>query len=150
MSRSREAKQRRFIGEIARTVGVSVHTVRYYERLGLLPAIQRTESGYRVYEEAVLQRLRFIHQAQALGFSIGEIREILRLRYSGQSPCACVRRRLRERLSQIENQMRQLRRVRREVRSCLKRAPRLAELPHRASSICPIIQAAPVKPRSAG
>lgn len=82
---------RTFIGKVAAMAGVSVQTVRYYERLGLLPPAQRTESGYRVYSAHSAERLRFIGQAQAVGLRLDEIREILRIKYVGQSPCDCVR-----------------------------------------------------------
>lgn len=133
-------KPTNFIGAVARAAGVSVHTLRYYERLGLLPPPQRTRAGYRVYERPTVDRLRFIQQAQALGFSLAEIKEIVRLKYSGQSPCACVRRRLRQRLDEVEQEMKRLRKVRREVRACLERSRALPRLPHAASSICPIIE----------
>lgn len=129
-----------FIGAVARAAGVSIHTVRYYERLGVLPPPQRTHAGYRVYERPTVDRLRFIQQAQAFGFSLAEIKEIVRLKYAGRSPCTCVRRRLRQRLDEIEQEMKRLRKVRREVRACLERSRALPRLPHSASSICPIIE----------
>lgn len=128
------------IGRIAQAAGVSVHTLRYYERLGLLLAPPRTPAGYRVYDPTTLDRLRFIQQAQALGFSLAEVKEILRLKFSGQSPCDCVRRRLRARLEEIVKELRHLRAVRREIRACLERSRRLPRLPHSASNICPIIE----------
>ncbi len=133
-------KRALFIGAAARAAGVSIHTLRYYERRGLLSAPQRTPAGYRVYEAAVVDRLRFIQQAQALGFTLAEIKEILRLKFSGRSPCDCVRRRLRARLVALEAELKRLRSIRREIRACLDRARRLPRLPHTASAICPIIE----------
>ncbi|MFQ5818186.1 MAG: heavy metal-responsive transcriptional regulator [Terriglobia bacterium] len=136
-------KQVNFIGSIARAAALSVHTLRYYERLGLLPPAHRTPAGYRVYEQTVVNRLRFIQQAQALGFSLAEIKEILRMKYAGTSPCACVRRRLRLRLAEIEQEMKRLRVVRQQVRVCLERSRALPPLPHAASAICPLIEDMP-------
>ena len=133
-------KQQGFIGGVARTAGMSVQAVRFYERLGLLPAAQRTPAGYRIYGPETVDRLQFVKQAQGLGFSLDEIREILRLRYEGRSPCACVSKLLQEKLEKIEDQIRQLVRFRREVRKTLARSKELPHLPHRASSICPLIQ----------
>lgn len=133
-------KRPRFIGAVARAAGVSVHTVRYYERLGLLPPPERTGAGYRLYEQAAGDRLRFIQQAQAVGFSLAEIREIVRIKYAGRSPCACVRRRLRDRLKEIEQEMKRRQKVRRQIRACLVAARNLRRLPHAASSICPLIE----------
>jgi DNA-binding transcriptional MerR regulator len=133
-------KQQAFIGRVARAAGMSVQAVRFYERLGLLPAAQRTPAGYRIYGPETADRLQFVKQAQGLGFSLDEIREILRLRYEGRSPCMCVSKLLQEKLERIEDQIRQLVRFRREVRKTLARSKELPHLPHRASSICPLIQ----------
>lgn len=129
-----------FIGRVAKAAGVSVQAVRYYERLGLLPAAHRSPAGYRTYGRESLERLRFIRQAQALGFSLDEIKEILRLRYEGRSPCDCVRNLLQKRLETIEHEIRQLVRFRHGLRQTLERSKRLPRLPHRASAICPLIQ----------
>jgi len=134
-----------FIGKVASQAGVSVQAVRYYERLGLLPPAQRTESGYRVYSPEVVERLKFVQQAQALGFRLDEIREILRMKYAGNSPCDCVRKLLEGKLDQIEREMARLRDFRRELHKTLERSKRLPRLPHRASAICPIIQIQPAK-----
>lgn len=139
-----------FIGRVARAAGVSVHTIRYYERRGLLRPPQRTQSGYRVYEQAVVDQLRFIQRAHALGFSLAEVKEILRLKYAAQSPCACVRRRLRQRLAEIEQEMKRLRTVRAEVRACLDSSRHLRPLPHAASAICPIIESHRLQTRMKG
>src|SRR3972149_6673411 len=128
------------IGAVARTAGVSVQTVRYYERAGLLPRPPRTPSGYRVYGPEAAARLLFIKHAQALGFSLEEVKEILRLRYDGRSPCECVRGRLEEKLERVEREMAALRGFRRELHRTLARARPLPHLPHRASAICPIIE----------
>lgn len=133
-------EEKSFIGGVAKAAGVSVQAVRYYERLGLLPAAHRTATGYRVYGPESLDRLRFIGQAQALGFSLDEIREILRLRYEGRSPCECVRNLLQKRLETIENQIKQLVEFRQDLRRTLARSKRLPHLPHKASAICPLIQ----------
>jgi len=128
------------IGNVARTAGVSVQAVRYYERLALLPPAQRTESGYRVYPPEILERLRFIRQAQAVGFRLEEIREILRIKYAGRSPCNCVRDMLQQKLENVEDQLAALASFRRQLQRTLKRARTLPRLPHRASAICPLIE----------
>ena len=79
------------IGELASLVDVTTEAVRYYERVGLLAEPNRTPSGYRTYDESVLERLRFIRSAQTVGFSLGEIGEILALRDNGETPCNHVR-----------------------------------------------------------
>jgi len=78
------------IGELAKQAGVKPDSVRFYERNNLLPKPQRSANGYRVYDEAAPNRLKFIKRAQALGFSLDEIRRILNLRGQGKETCRCV------------------------------------------------------------
>lgn len=132
-----------FIGQVAESADVQVQTIRYYERLGLIPPPQRSDSGYRLYSPEATARLRFIKQAQALGFSLDEVKEILRLKYGSRSPCECVRRLLGEKLARVDREMAALRRFRRELRKTLARSQRRPRLPHAASAICPIIQIQP-------
>lgn len=67
------------IGEAARASGVNAKMIRYYERIGLIPAARRTEAGYRVYTEADVNTLRFIHRARGFGFPIERIRLLVSL-----------------------------------------------------------------------
>ncbi len=129
-----------YVGDVAGAVGLTSQAIRFYESQGLLERPQRTPSGYRVYSPVTLERVRFIKQAQALGFNLEEIREILRLKYSGQSPCDCVRRMLRRELSVLKKQMGDMEKMRREIEKCLRASGHFARLPHAASLICPIIQ----------
>ena len=78
------------IGKLAKEVGVTIDTVRYYERLRLLTPTDRRPSGYRLYDGEALKRLRFIRNAQALGFTLHEIRELLNLRVSSIARCGDV------------------------------------------------------------
>jgi DNA-binding transcriptional MerR regulator len=68
------------IGQLAAQTGYSVRTIRFYEQSGLLPAPQRTPAGYRCYDQDAVTRLRFVRSAQALGLTLGEIGEVLRIR----------------------------------------------------------------------
>ena len=78
------------IGAVARRAGVSPPTIRYYEDIGLLVPPLRSSSGYRRYSDTTVEELRFIRKAQALGFSLEEIGDILRLSRSGKTPCSHV------------------------------------------------------------
>src|SRR5215469_3080728 len=66
-------------GELARNAGVNLQTIRFYERQGLLPKPLRTASGYRSYQENDLERVRFIKRNQQLGFTLAEIKQLMRL-----------------------------------------------------------------------
>jgi MerR family transcriptional regulator, copper efflux regulator len=77
----------RTIGVLANEAGVGIQAIRFYEREGLIAAPARTRSGYRIYNDEVVGRLRFIRRAQELGFTLKEIRELIALEDSGQADC---------------------------------------------------------------
>jgi DNA-binding transcriptional MerR regulator len=96
------------IGAVAKKSGLSVPTIRYYESVGLLAAAPRSATGYRRYGPEVLEELRFIKKAQALGFSLDEIKEILALTRSGTHPCAHVLGVARRHLRALDERIEQL------------------------------------------
>lgn len=75
------------IGQLAHEAGVTIQTIRYYERIGLLSAQTRSKSGYRFYQQENLLRLRFIGKAKSLGFSLKKIKELLELRLDPSTNC---------------------------------------------------------------
>src|SRR5207249_4456061 len=97
------------IGKLAKQVGVNIQTVRYYERRRLLSPTARKSSGYRLYGEDALKRLRFIKNAQALGFTLREIADLLSLQVSSTARCGDVQRKAQAKLVQVEAKMRDLR-----------------------------------------
>jgi DNA-binding transcriptional MerR regulator len=103
------------IGEVARRSGVGVEALRFYERRGLLGRPARTESNYRVYDETVLERLDFIKRAQAVGFTLDEIGEILAESAEGRQPCRHVRELARRKLEELDRRLSELRRHRAEL-----------------------------------
>jgi MerR family copper efflux transcriptional regulator len=88
--------------------GVNVETIRYYERRGLLPKPPRTPSGYRVFSEDAVTRLRFIKRSQELGFSLQEVKALLTLRARQGSGCADVRRKAEAKIADVDEKMRHL------------------------------------------
>lgn len=107
------------IGELAERVGMTVPAVRFYEQAGLLPQPARTGSGYRVYATSDLRRLQLIRHAKRLGFSLEEIKRILRLREQGSCPCGEVITMLQRHLSNTDEQIQRLRRFRSELANTL-------------------------------
>src|SRR5216683_1860364 len=93
------------IGELAKRAHVNRETVRYYERRRLLPRPSRSISGYRVFNEDAVRRLRFIRHAQELGFSLNEIRELLALRVKSVDTCDRVRERAEAKIVDIEKKI---------------------------------------------
>lgn len=102
------AKTHLLIGQLAKEAGVKSDTVRFYEKQGLLPEATRTPAGYRVYHEAAVKQLRFIKQAQSLGFSLQEIQRILTLRGEGRTTCKCVLAIAEATLSETERKLKEL------------------------------------------
>lgn len=107
------------IGRLAREVGVNIQTVRYYERLKLLDPTRRKPSGYRIYDSDSLRRLRFIKNAQALGFTLHEIAELLNLRVSSTARCGDVQRSAQAKLKQVEAKARDLQDLARALRNLI-------------------------------
>jgi DNA-binding transcriptional MerR regulator len=99
------------IGQLARAASVPVSTLRYYERAGLLRPDARTGGNYRAYGPASLARLRFIRAAQSTGFSLKDVRELLALTTSDESPCGEIETVTRKRLDEVRKRIRELRHV---------------------------------------
>ena len=116
------------IGEVARLSGIGIEALRFYERSGLLGRPGRTQSGYRAYDQAVLQRLDFIKRAQVLGFSLDEINRIIADKQAGRSPCLEVRNIVRHRLEELDERMKEMRRYRRELGAALTQWEETGEL----------------------
>jgi MerR family transcriptional regulator, Zn(II)-responsive regulator of zntA len=125
------------IGELAAELGINPKTIRYYEDIGVLPRPRRTPSGYRTYSEVDRDRLGFILKARAIGFTLEEIGDILRLRGRGERPCGHVLALLDRKIASIDEQLRALRDVRRQLLELRHSA--LENLPSEGA-ICGIIE----------
>ena len=134
------------IGRLARHTGTKVETIRYYERVGLLPAPARSEGGYRLYRVDHLKRLNFIRRARALGFSIDEVRTLLRLATERKRPCAEVRVVAETHLEDVRAKIADLKAMERVLKDTVARCAK------GTGSHCPVIEAlyreAAVDPRS--
>src|SRR5688500_11720667 len=102
-------------GEVAKRGGVNLESLGFYEREGLLPKPPRTRSGYRLFSDDSVRRIRFIKRAQDLGFSLREIKELLELRFHPAKDCGEVRQRAEAKLAQIEQKIRDLHRMRKAL-----------------------------------
>ena len=99
--------------ELARRTGCNLETIRYYEKTGMMPDPPRTASGYRVYDETHISRLRFILRARELGFSIEQIRGLLDLVDDGTQTCAEVKERTERHLADVRAKIADLKRIER-------------------------------------
>lgn len=135
-------------GQAARELGVGVQTLHYYEREGLIPPPRRTESGYRVYDVSLLDRVRFVRKAQSLGLTLDEIKEIVRLAQRGTCPCGHVHRALAERLKEVDERLKELRSFRADLAAVVNRAARVSSDVQRsggrrnAAKFCAIVEEA--------
>lgn len=128
------------IGQVAQRAKVRLDTVRYYERRGLLPPPPRTAAGYRQYSAETIRRVGFIKRAQALGFTLDEIEQLLALRVTPGPGCTAVERSAQSAIARIDHQLADLQRMRAAL-------ARLADACHsqHASDECPLLDA--IEPR---
>ena len=109
-------KERISIGDLAKGTGTKVVTVRYYEQIGLLPVPSRTAGNYRTYSNEHMRRLRFIRRCRDLGFTLDQIRDLLRLSSQKDEECAEVDRITAQHLIKIEQKISDLKRLAKELR----------------------------------
>jgi len=123
------------ISKLAKKTEVNIQTVRYYERRGLIPEPQRTESGYRQYSYDTVLRIRFIKRAQKLGFSLKEISELLSLRVDKNTTCGDFKNIAEVKISEVEKKIRSLNGIKKAltklVALCSSEGP---------TSECPIVE----------
>jgi MerR family transcriptional regulator, copper efflux regulator len=128
------------IGEVALRAGVSIDAVRYYERRRLLPTAPRTEGGFRLFTLDTVERVRFIKQAQELGFSLDEIGELLAT--GGARECRRVRDYLKVKLSEVNERIRLMQEFRktlaRHMAACERELSR-----HADNAVCPVLISVP-------
>lgn len=121
------------IGEITSQLGLSADTLRYYEKIALLPAINRTSSGIRVYSDKDISRLRFIQRAQKMNFSLKEIGELLKMREDPQHVRDDIRQLTAKKLTEVETHLEELSTLRNELQLLLN-------LCRGSKDGCPIIE----------
>ncbi|MBI3563011.1 MAG: heavy metal-responsive transcriptional regulator [Gammaproteobacteria bacterium] len=121
------------IGEVARRMELSADTLRYYEKIGLLPKVSRTGAGIRRYDEEDLSRLNFIKRAQRMNFSLQEIKNLLIMRNNPQRAKTGIRKMTAEKLADIDNHLQELGRLRNELQLLLN-------LCQGSAAGCPIIE----------
>lgn len=113
--------QRYTISQLARAAGVPTTTLRHYERIGLLRPEDRSSGNYRLYGQASLHKLKFIRAAQAIGFTLHDIKALLSTPGSTASTCREVQSLIEDRLAEVERRLRDLRHVQRVLRASLQK-----------------------------
>jgi len=107
------------IGELAKRTGLGIETIRFYERKRLLKEPERRPSGYRQYDESVVARLQFIRRTKSLGFTLGEIEELLALWFNPNTGCHHVRDKAAKKISEIDDRIKSLKEMRRSLKRVL-------------------------------
>jgi MerR family mercuric resistance operon transcriptional regulator len=123
------------IGALSQRAGCKIETIRYYERVGMMPQPPRTAGGHRVYSHEHLKRLTFIRRSRELGFSLQQVRELLRLVDGGRYTCAQVKAITLEHLDDVRARMADLRRLEKVLKTMASRCNR-GQVPD-----CPVIEA---------
>jgi MerR family transcriptional regulator, copper efflux regulator len=123
------------IGQVAKLAGVGIETIRFYEREGIIEEPARSDSGYRLYADEIVTRLRFIRRAQELGFSLKEISELMALRVNPKENCSGVKKRAESKLEEIGRKISDLQRMRKILTEVTE-----ACVASKPISDCPILQ----------
>jgi MerR family transcriptional regulator, copper efflux regulator len=127
------------IGELAQRSGLSVKALRYYEDIGVLAPPRRTASGYRDYGTDVLGRLEFVRAAQAVGLTLGEIREVIAFRERGDVPCAHVLDLIVHHAADVDRRIAELQRLRADLGRLARRARALDPADCPESAVCHVL-----------
>ena len=125
------------VGALADKAGINLETVRYYEKIGLMPKPKRKESRYRIYNEDDFARLKFIIRAKELGFTLKEIKELLSLRIDSQTKCGDIKKLAEEKINDVRNRIKDLKNIKKHldklVTQCINEEV--------SSDECPIVKA---------
>jgi DNA-binding transcriptional MerR regulator len=133
--------KRPYIGEIAKDLGISPKTIRWYEAQGLLAEPGRTEAGYRSFSTESIERLKFIRKAFAIGFSSKEIKEILELKAHGAAPCDLVIDLIGGKISAVQQQIKDLQQLERDLLGLRKQwKSKLNDGSQAAAKVCSCIE----------
>jgi MerR family copper efflux transcriptional regulator len=127
------------IGELAERAGTTTKALRFYEQAGVLPAPHRTPSGYRDYDDAALDRLRFVKAAQAAGLTLAEVAEVIAAREQSGPPCAPVAALLDVRAADLDARIADLHALREEVQRLRDRAATLDPAACADDRVCHVI-----------
>jgi DNA-binding transcriptional MerR regulator len=129
------------IGEVANETGLSIDTIRFYEKQGLLKRSLRTEGGFRLFGVGDIETLKFVRKAQELGFSLNEIRELLILQADHVPACSHVKELLGEKLTAVEQKITELRSLELSLKRALRKCKRELKTATRGhDQCCPVLE----------
>ena len=126
-------------GDAAKALGIGVQTLHFYEREGLIAPAPRSATGYRLYSPEVVERVRFVRKAQALGLPLDEVKEVLRLSDHGGCPCGHVQEALTSKLAEVDERLKELRNFRKELAGLVARSAVLRSN-KMGAAVCAIVE----------
>jgi DNA-binding transcriptional MerR regulator len=129
------------IGQVAQETGLSIDTIRFYEKQGLLKQSARTEGGFRLFGSGEIETLKFVRKAQELGFSLNEIRELLILRAEHVPACSHVEELLEHKLAGVEQKIEELQKLEHSLKTALQKCKRsLKTTAPGHEDCCPVLE----------
>lgn len=128
------------IGQVAQQTGLTVDAIRFYEKEKLLPKALRSTGGFRLYGSQHLEQLRFIQRAQALGFSLGEIRELILVQDDQVETCSHVRDLIQQKLATVERKMSELAQIEGQLREAMQKCNRQLRKASPRHDGCPVLE----------
>jgi DNA-binding transcriptional MerR regulator len=138
---TRKAMSAAKIGQVAQETGLSIDTIRFYEKQGLLKQSARTEGGFRLFGSGEIETLKFVRKAQELGFSLSEIRELLILRADHVPACSHVEELLKLKLAGVEQKIEELRKLEHSLKAALRKCKRgLKTTAQGHEDCCPVLE----------
>jgi DNA-binding transcriptional MerR regulator len=140
------------IGQVAKSSGVAAKTIRYYEQIGVSPVPSRTASGYRLYDQSGVERLRFIRRARSLGLPLQELKTLMGTLNRGARPALRPRLRalVRAQLDAVTTQIAELERLRRQLEHILRQMRTAVRRPHGRACQCLETNNGPIRGRETG
>lgn len=133
------------IGELAKQTGIAVGTLRYYSDLGLLQPTKRGDNGYRYYSKDANRQVKFIKKAQAIGFTLEEIKQILDVRDRGEKPCSLVQNILNNKIEQLEIKIKQMTLFKQELQEYRANWTNKPDLKLDSQEVCPLISSVSIE-----
>lgn len=127
------------IGQLSKQTGISTQTIRYYEKINLMPSPKRATNGYRQYIDSDVERLRFIRRARQLDFALHDIREILALKELREAPCQYVMNKMQDQITFIEQRITNLKLLQSELYELHSIGLTMPEDIHMKNCICHVI-----------
>ena len=130
------------ISELAALAAITPDTLRYYERLGLMPAAARTGAGYRQYDQSAVERVSLIRKAQAVGLTLRDVHEVIEIASGGRDPCEHVRALLERRFEEVDARIADLRSLRNTLAELLASSD---AQPRASACVCKIIESSELR-----